>query len=52
LQVLVNSAGPYYPLGTTGTVPRACDIFRAYEEMKGRKNTNKEMKKIGKCNTK
>jgi hypothetical protein len=43
---VVNSAGPYFPLGTTGTVPRA------YEEMKGRKNTNKEMKKIGKCNTK
>jgi hypothetical protein len=25
-------------------VPRAYDIFRAYEEMKGRKNKNKEMK--------
>jgi hypothetical protein len=39
-------AGPYYPLGTICTVPRA------YEEIKGRKNTNKEMKKIGKCTTK
>jgi hypothetical protein len=24
------SAGPYYPLGTTGAVPRAYDIFKAY----------------------
>jgi hypothetical protein len=32
-------SGPYYPLVTIGTVPRA------YEGMKGRKNTNKEMKK-------
>jgi hypothetical protein len=29
-------AGPYYPLGTTGTVPRA------YEGMEGRKNKNKK----------
>jgi hypothetical protein len=29
--------GPYYPLGTIGTVPRAYDIFRAYEGMEGRK---------------
>jgi hypothetical protein len=28
-------AGPYYPLGTIGTVPRAYDIFRAYEKMEG-----------------
>jgi hypothetical protein len=27
----------YYPLGTTGTVPRAYDIFKAYEVMEGRK---------------
>jgi hypothetical protein len=27
----------YYPLGTTGTVPRAYDIFRAYEGMEGKK---------------
>jgi hypothetical protein len=25
-------------------VPRACDIFKAYEGMEGRKNANKEMK--------
>jgi hypothetical protein len=37
--------GPYYPLGTIGTVPRAYDIFRAYKGMEGRTNTNKEMKK-------
>jgi hypothetical protein len=36
----------YYPLGTTGTVPRAYDIFRAYKGMEGRKNKNKEMKKL------
>jgi hypothetical protein len=29
--------GPYYPLDTTGTVNRAYDIFRAYEEMEGEK---------------
>jgi hypothetical protein len=29
--------GPYYPSGTIGTVPRAYDIFRAYEEMGGEK---------------
>jgi hypothetical protein len=37
-------AGQYQPFGTIGTVPRACDIFRAYEGMKGRKNKNKEIK--------
>jgi hypothetical protein len=37
--------GPYYPLGTVGTVPRAYDIFRAYEEIEG-KNKNKEMKNM------
>jgi hypothetical protein len=31
-------AGPYYPLGTIGTVPRA------YAGMEGRKNKNKVMK--------
>jgi hypothetical protein len=35
---------PYYPLGTIGTVPRAHDMFRAYEGMEGRKNKNKELK--------
>jgi hypothetical protein len=25
--------GPYCPLGTIGTVPRAYDIFRAYKGM-------------------
>jgi hypothetical protein len=30
-------AGPHYPLGTTDTVPRAYDIFRAYEGMEGKK---------------
>jgi hypothetical protein len=37
-------AGPSYPLGTTGTVPRAYDMFRAYGGMKGRQTKNKEMK--------
>jgi hypothetical protein len=37
-------AGLYYPLGTTGTVPRTY-IFRAYKGMEGRKNKNNEMKK-------
>jgi hypothetical protein len=37
-------AGLYYPLDTTDTVPRACDMFRAYEGMEGRKNTNNEEK--------
>jgi hypothetical protein len=32
------SADPYYPLGIMVTVPRA------YKEMEGRKNKNKEMK--------
>jgi hypothetical protein len=27
--------GPYYPLGTTGTVPRAYNMFRAYEGKEG-----------------
>jgi hypothetical protein len=36
--------GPYYPLGTIGTVLRAYDIFRAYEGMEGRKNKNKKLK--------
>jgi hypothetical protein len=40
------SAGPYCPLRTIGHVPRA------YKGMKWRKNTNKEIKKIIKCNTK
>jgi hypothetical protein len=31
-------------LDTIGTVPRAYDIFRAYEGMEGRKNENKEIK--------
>jgi hypothetical protein len=30
--------GPYYPLGTIDTVPKAYDIFRAYEEMAGLTN--------------
>jgi hypothetical protein len=29
--------GPYYTLGTTGSVPRAYDMFRAYDGMEGRK---------------
>jgi hypothetical protein len=36
-------AGPYYPLGTTGTVPRAYDMFRAYEGMEGRKMKSRKM---------
>jgi hypothetical protein len=43
--------GPYYPLGIVGTVPRAYDIFRAYEGMGGRTNENRSIK-IGKFNTK
>jgi hypothetical protein len=43
--MLLFLSGPYNPLRTIGTVPRAYDIFRAYEGMKGRKSTNKEMKK-------
>jgi hypothetical protein len=43
--------GSYYPLGTKGTVPKAYDIFRTYEETEGRK-INIKMKKIGKYNTK
>jgi hypothetical protein len=39
-------SGQYYPSGTTGTVPRAYDMFRAYEEMEGTKNENKEMKNM------
>jgi hypothetical protein len=39
--VLVFRAGPYNALGTTGTVPRAYDIFRAYEGMGG-KNEKQE----------
>jgi hypothetical protein len=38
-------SGPFYPLGTIGTVPKA------YARMEGRKNKNKKMKKIGKFNT-
>jgi hypothetical protein len=45
------SAGPYYPLGTIGTVPRAHDIFRTYEGMEAKKNEIKEIE-IGKCNAK
>jgi hypothetical protein len=33
-------AGPYYPLGNIGTVPRAYDIFKTYEEMEERRNKN------------
>jgi hypothetical protein len=33
------------PSGTTGSVPRAYDIFRACEGMKGRENTIKEIEK-------
>jgi hypothetical protein len=32
----LHEAGPYYPLGTAGTVPRA------YEEMEGRKMKTKK----------
>jgi hypothetical protein len=27
--------GPYYPLGTIGNVPRACDFLRPMKEWKG-----------------
>jgi hypothetical protein len=39
----VLNAGPYYPLGTIGTVPTAYDIFRAYEGMEG---TNIKINKL------
>jgi hypothetical protein len=32
-----QESGSYYPLGIRGTVPRAYDMFRAYEGMEGRK---------------
>jgi hypothetical protein len=41
--------GPYYPLGTTGTVPRAYDIFR---HTKGEQIKTKKRKKNGEFNTK
>jgi hypothetical protein len=31
------SSGLYYPLGIMDVVPRAYDIFRAYEDMEGRR---------------
>jgi hypothetical protein len=31
----LSKSSPYYPLHTTGTVPRAYDIFRAHEGMEG-----------------
>jgi hypothetical protein len=34
---MVCLSGPHYPLGT---VPRAYDIFKAYEGIEGRKNKN------------
>jgi hypothetical protein len=34
---LMAATGPYYPLGTIGTVPRAYDMFRAHEGIRGRK---------------
>jgi hypothetical protein len=37
----VEPSGLYYPLGT---VPKAYNIFRAYEEMEGRTNKNKALK--------
>jgi hypothetical protein len=36
--LLYTLPGPYYPLDTIGTVPRAYDMFKAYEGMEGRKN--------------
>jgi hypothetical protein len=44
----VMSPGPYYALGTIGTVPRAYDIFRAYEGMEEETITIKKLK-IQKC---
>jgi hypothetical protein len=35
----VSLSGTYYPVGTTGTVPRAYDIFRPTKEWKGEFNT-------------
>jgi hypothetical protein len=39
-------AGPYYQLGTIGTVPRAYDISRAYEGMEGRKISMKKQENL------
>jgi hypothetical protein len=33
-------AGPYYPLGTIGTVPKAYDILEPTKEWKGEKIKN------------
>jgi hypothetical protein len=33
LSIKQPAAGQYYPLGTISTVPRAYDVFRAYEGM-------------------
>jgi hypothetical protein len=37
--IILNAliSGPYYPLRTIGTVPRAYDIFRPKKEWKGEK---------------
>jgi hypothetical protein len=37
---MVGQPGPYYPLGTIGTAPRAYDICKAYEGTEGRRNKN------------
>jgi hypothetical protein len=44
----VDQSGPYYPLGTIGTVPRAHDMFRAYEELGGikMKMTNEKYENV------
>jgi hypothetical protein len=34
---MVSCTDPYYPLGTIGTTPRACNMFRAYKGMERRK---------------
>jgi hypothetical protein len=39
-----TQTGPHYPSGIIDTVPRACDVFRAYEGMEGRGNENKKIK--------
>jgi hypothetical protein len=41
--------GPYYPLDTLGTVPRAYDIFRTYEGME-EETIKINTLKIGTCN--
>jgi hypothetical protein len=41
-----QTAGPYYPLGSIGSVPGAYDIFNAYEGMEEKMKNRKILCKI------